>query len=93
MGGSDNWGTQGDDRGFCSCLVGERKRAYFRLGSALSRSRNGAFNMHAASCIAAVIGAWRYVGGGAFHHNDAIFHLDKSLIEGKDARRPENPDA
>ena len=69
-------------------LVGERKRAYFRLGYGFSRSRNGAFNMHAASCIATVIGAWRYVGGGAFHHNDAIFHLDKSLIEGKDARDP-----
>ena len=69
-------------------LVGETKRAYFRLGYGFSRSRNGAANMHAASCIAAVTGAWRYEGGGAFHHNDAIFHLDKSLIEGKDAADP-----
>ena len=36
-----------------------RKRAYFRLGYGFSRSRNGAANMHAASCIAAVTGAWR----------------------------------
>jgi len=67
-------------------LIGERKRAYFRLGYGFSRSRNGAVNMHAASCIAAVIGAWRYEGGGAFHNNAGIFHLDKTAIEGLDAR-------
>ncbi len=69
-------------------IVGEKKRAYFRLGYGFSRSRNGAFNMHAASCIAAVTGAWRYEGGGAFHNNGAIFHWDKSLIEGGDLRDP-----
>ena len=36
----------------------ERKRAYFRLGYGFARSRNGAVNMHAASCIAAVRGSW-----------------------------------
>jgi anaerobic selenocysteine-containing dehydrogenase len=69
-------------------LVGERKRAYFRLGYGFSRSRNGAVNMHAASCIAAVAGAWRYEGGGAFHNNGGIFHLDKTMIEGNDVRDP-----
>jgi anaerobic selenocysteine-containing dehydrogenase len=69
-------------------LVGERKRAYFRLGYGFSRSRNGAVNMHAASCIAAVTGAWQLEGGGAFHNNGAIFHLDNSLIEGSDVRDP-----
>jgi len=69
-------------------LVGERKRAYFRLGYGFSRSRNGAVNMHAASCIAPVIGAWQYEGGGSFHNNGAIFHLDNSLIEGTDMRDP-----
>jgi anaerobic selenocysteine-containing dehydrogenase len=69
-------------------LVGENKRAYFRLGYGFSRSRNGALNMHAASCIAAVTGAWRLEGGGAFHNNGAIFHLDTSLIEGSDVRDP-----
>ena len=34
-------------------------------------------NMHAASCIAAVTGAWRYEGGGAFHNNGGIFHLEQ----------------
>ena len=71
-----------------SRLVGETKRGYFRLGYRFSRSRNGAFNVHAASCIPAVTGAWLYEGGGAFHHNDAIFHLNKSVIEGSDLRDP-----
>src|SRR5580693_7180376 len=69
-------------------LVGDNKRAFFRLGYGFSRSRNGAINMHAASCIAAVIGAWRLEGGGAFHNNGDVFHLNKSLIEGGDVRDP-----
>jgi anaerobic selenocysteine-containing dehydrogenase len=69
-------------------IVGENKRAYFRLGYGFSRSRNGAVNMHAASCIAAVTGAWRHEGGGAFHNNGDIFHWDKGLIEGSDVRDP-----
>jgi anaerobic selenocysteine-containing dehydrogenase len=69
-------------------LVGDNKRAYFRLGYGFSRSRNGAINMHAASCIAAVTGAWRHEGGGAFHNNGGIFHLDASLIEGTELRDP-----
>src|ERR1700675_198108 len=71
-----------------AALIGERKRAYFRLGYGFSRSRNGAVNMHAASCIPAVTGAWLLAGGGAFHNNGAIFHLDNSLIEGSDVRDP-----
>jgi anaerobic selenocysteine-containing dehydrogenase len=69
-------------------LIGERKRAFFRLGYGFSRSRNGAVNMHAASCIAAVTGAWRLEGGGAFHNNGGVFHLDNSVIEGGDLRDP-----
>ena len=65
-------------------LIGERKRAFFRLGYGFSRSRNGAANMHAASCIPAVIGAWQLEGGGAFHINADIYKLDKTIIEGLD---------
>lgn len=70
-------------------LIGERPRAFFRLGYGFARSRNGAVNMHAASCIAAVIGAWQYEGGGAFHNNAAIFHWNKSMIEGSDLHDPD----
>lgn len=69
-------------------LLGERKRHYLRLGYGFSRSRNGASNMHAAASIAAVTGAWALEGGGAFHNNGAIFHWDRSLIEGHDLRDP-----
>ena len=66
-------------------LVGETKRTFFRLGYGFSRSRNGASNMHAASCIPAITGAWQYEGGGAFHINADIYKLDKTIIEGLDA--------
>ena len=71
-----------------AALVGATKRAYFRLGYGFSRSRNGAANMHAASCIPAVTGAWLHEGGGAFHNNAAIYHWDKTMIEGLDVRDP-----
>lgn len=66
--------------------IGTTPRTYLRLGYGFSRQRNGAANMHAASCIASVTGAWQHEGGGAFHNNGAIFHWDKTLIEGLDAR-------
>ena len=70
-------------------LVGARKKTYFRLGYGFSRQRNGAVNMHAASCIAAVTGAWQYEGGGAFHNNGAIYHWNQRLVEGQDAIDPD----
>jgi len=69
-------------------LIGERKRAYFRLGYGFARSRNGAASMHAASCIPAVTGAWQYEGGGAFHNNADIFQISKRTIEGLDLLDP-----
>ncbi|MCB1511156.1 MAG: molybdopterin-dependent oxidoreductase, partial [Hyphomicrobiaceae bacterium] len=67
-------------------MVGETPRTFFRLGYGFSRQRNGAHNMHAALSIPAVTGAWQHEGGGAFHTNGAIYHWDKSLIEGTDLR-------
>lgn len=67
-------------------LVGATKRAFFRLGYGFARSRNGPVNMHAATCIPAITGAWKYEGGGAFHNNADIYHWNKTMIEGLDAR-------
>src|SRR5262245_11875934 len=67
-------------------LVGERRRAYFRLGYGFARSRNGPVNMHAASCIPAITGAWRHEGGGAFHNSADIYHWNKTMTEGLDVR-------
>lgn len=69
-------------------LVAANKRTFFRLGYGFSRSRNGAVNMHAASCIAAVTGAWKYEGGGAFHNNGAIYHWNRTMIDGLDLADP-----
>ena len=69
-----------------AALVGRHKRTFFRLGYGFSRQRNGAANMHAALCIPAVTGAWAHEGGGALHASSAVYKLDRSLIEGLDAR-------
>jgi len=69
-------------------LIAANKRTFFRLGYGFSRSRNGAVNMHAASCIAAVTGAWKYEGGGAFHNNGAIYHWNRTMIDGLDLVDP-----
>jgi len=69
-------------------MVGTTLRTFFRLGYGFARSRNGAHNMHAALCIPAVTGAWLNEGGGAFHNNGAIYHWNKSLIEGLDVADP-----
>ncbi|MGA2488317.1 MAG: molybdopterin-dependent oxidoreductase, partial [Roseiarcus sp.] len=69
-----------------AALVGRNKRSFFRLGYGFSRQRNGAANMHAALCVPVVSGAWAHEGGGAFHSNSGVFKLDKTMIEGLDAR-------
>ena len=69
-------------------MIGTTPRTYLRLGYGFARQRNGAINMHAALSIAAVTGAWLHEGGGAFHNNGAIYHWDKTMLEGLDALDP-----
>lgn len=65
-------------------LYGSTKKSFLRLGYGFSRSRNGAVNMHAASCLPAISGAWQYEGGGALYSNSTIYSLDKTEITGAD---------
>jgi len=65
-------------------LYGGTKRSFIRLGYGFARSRNGAVNMHAASCLPAVSGAWRVEGGGALYGNKHIYPLNTRLIRGED---------
>ena len=67
-------------------LLGTHPRSFLRLGYGFARQRNGAVNMHAAASIAAVTGAWRHLGGGALFNNGAIYHWDRTLIDGLDVR-------
>ena len=69
-------------------LIGRTARTYIRLGYGFTRSRNGAANMHAVTCIPAVTGAWRHEGGGALFSTKSAFGIDSTLIEGLDARDP-----
>jgi anaerobic selenocysteine-containing dehydrogenase len=69
-------------------LYGTAPRSYIRAGYGFSRSRNGAANMHAVSCLPTVTGAWQHEGGGAMWSNRGMYHWDKTLIEGLDALDP-----
>ena len=60
----------------------ENSPCYFRLGYGFSRQRNGSFNMHAVTCIPALLGSWKYKGGGAFYNNASIYNINKEAIEG-----------
>ena len=65
-----------------SKLLCENSPCYFRLGYGFSRQRNGSFNMHAVTCIPALLGSWKYKGGGAFYNNASIYNINKEAIEG-----------
>ena len=65
-------------------LYGQTKRSYIRVGYGFSRSRNGAANLHAVTCLPAVTGAWRHVGGGALYSNMFMYPIDATLIQGLD---------
>ncbi len=69
-------------------LYGTTARSYIRCGFGFTRSRNGAVNLHAVTCLPTVTGAWRHPGGGALWQHAAIFNWDKTLTEGLDARAP-----
>jgi len=67
---------------------GATKRSFIRVGYGFSRSRNGAVNMHAVSCLPAVTGAWQHRGGGAVHSNSGMYGLDQTQIMGLDIMDP-----
>ena len=67
---------------------GAAERSYIRLGFGFSRSRNGAAQFHAVTCLPSVTGAWQRRGGGAFYANREIYGWDKTPIEGLDALDP-----
>ncbi len=69
-------------------VYGRTKRAYIRVGYGFSRSRNGAAQLFAISCLPAVTGAWAHEGGGALYSNLGLVALDLTLIEGLDLLDP-----
>ncbi len=69
-------------------LYGRTKRSYIRVGYGFSRSRNGAAQLFAVTCLPAVTGAWAHEGGGALYSNLGLVPLDLTLIEGLDRLDP-----
>jgi len=69
-------------------LYGATPRSFLRLGYGFTRSRNGAANMHAASCLPALTGAWRHRGGGALYSNGGMYGIDQVTIRGLDVLDP-----
>ena len=69
-------------------LYGQTKRSFIRLGYGFSRSRNGAMQVFAVSCLPAVTGAWQCEGGGALYSQHGLAQLDRRLIEGSDLLDP-----
>jgi anaerobic selenocysteine-containing dehydrogenase len=67
-------------------LIGETKRTFIRVGYGFSRSRNGAPNLFAVTCVPVVSGAWQHKGGGALNSNSGLYPIDSTLIQGLDAR-------
>ena len=70
---SEITGLSGDEIKAFAQLVDTTPRSYFRLGYGSTRQRIGTVVMHSALSIAAVHGAWKYEGGGAFHNNTNIY--------------------
>ena len=81
-------GVPADDIVAFARLYGTTKRSFLRMGYGLSRSRNGAASVHAASCLPAVTGAWQHLGGGALYSTREIYGLDQSVIMGLDRHDP-----
>ncbi|OAN52270.1 dehydrogenase [Paramagnetospirillum marisnigri] len=73
-----------------AALYGSVPNSYLRLGYGFTRSRNGAVNMHAASCLPAVTGAWKHKGGGAVQSTSGVFDIARTLLDGLDVpdRKP-----
>lgn len=65
-------------------LYGKTKRSFIRIGFGFSRSRNGAANVHAVTCLPALTGAWQYPGGGALYSNSGMYGIDQTVIKGLD---------
>lgn len=71
-----------------AALYGSTKRAFLRIGYGMTRSRNGAVNVHAVTCLPAITGAWAHQGGGAVQSLSGGFSLDRTLMDALDLPEP-----
>jgi anaerobic selenocysteine-containing dehydrogenase len=69
-----------------AALYGKTERAFIRVGYGFARSRNGAVNMHAVTCLPVVTGKWPTKGAGALYGNAGMYPIDWTLVMGLDVR-------
>ena len=69
-------------------LYGQTKAAFIRCHHGFSRSRNGAHNMHAVTCLPAVTGAWKDKGGGALYGHTGMYPIKQDADRGPRHGRP-----
>ncbi len=69
-------------------LWASHRRAFLRLGYGFTRSRNGASNMHAVTCLPVATGAWKHRGGGALYTNYGLYRTIPDRIGGWDRLDP-----
>ena len=79
-------GLSVDDIEELAALYGKTARAFIRVGYGFARSRNGAVNMHAVTCLPVVTGKWLNKGGGCLYGNVGIYPVDWTLVMGLDVR-------
>ncbi|MBF0611329.1 MAG: molybdopterin-dependent oxidoreductase [Magnetococcales bacterium] len=60
---------------------GKAKAPFIRIGLGMSRQNNGAVNIHAISCLPAVRGAWRRLGGGALLATGDTFPIKDTPVK------------
>jgi anaerobic selenocysteine-containing dehydrogenase len=64
-------------------LYGRSDRPFIRVGFGMSRHRNGAVNVHAVSCLPALVGAWPKPGAGALLETSSAFEIDDESVRGQ----------
>ena len=69
-------------------LYGATGRSLLRLGYGMTRSRNGAVNLHAVSCLPVLTGAWQHLGGGAIQSLSGVFAVDRAMVDALDLPEP-----
>ncbi|HEX3015205.1 MAG TPA: molybdopterin-dependent oxidoreductase, partial [Desulfobacteria bacterium] len=72
-------------------LYATTKPSFIRIGNGLQHHDNGGMNTWAIACLPAIVGAWRFQGGGAIKGNDGYFPLNKQALQRPDLRPTPSP--